>query len=307
MDNSFMRTVKMVFGFGTVGFGILLILSVFFGSWYTISEQERGIILRNGAYARTVEPGLGFKIPIIDSLVTYDLKEITAKWPAGSMQTYSKDLQVGDVQAAVTYYIKPDQVEAIYRRYGTVENIFLRIIQPRTEAIFKNVFGTFTAYSAVQDRPILNQKFQEAIQAALKDEPFVIKTAQITDVSFSKAFDQSIDDRMKAEVEVARLKQNWEREKVQADIVRTQASAKADAVRFEAQAAADSTKLRGEADAFAIAVKAKALADSPNLIALTQAERWNGKLPDTMVPGSALPMLSLNNNSGIGVTGTIAK
>jgi hypothetical protein len=28
-------------------------------------------------------------------------------------------------------------------------------------------------------------------------------------------------------------------------------------------------------------------------VALTQAERWDGKLPTTMVPGGALPMLSV--------------
>ena len=36
-----------------------------------------------------------------------------------------------------------------------------------------------------------------------------------------------------------------------------------------------------------------ALGTNPNLVTLTQAERWDGKLPVTMVPGGALPMLTV--------------
>ena len=39
--------------------------------------------------------------------------------------------------------------------------------------------------------------------------------------------------------------------------------------------------------------RAKALGTNPNLVALVQAERWNGVLPTTMVPGSAVPFVSV--------------
>jgi hypothetical protein len=32
---------------------------------------------------------------------------------------------------------------------------------------------------------------------------------------------------------------------------------------------------------------------NPNLVALVPAERWNGVLPTTMVPGSAVPFVSV--------------
>jgi hypothetical protein len=35
------------------------------------------------------------------------------------------------------------------------------------------------------------------------------------------------------------------------------------------------------------------LASNSNLIALTQAERWNGQLPTTMVPGATVPFLNV--------------
>ena len=59
------------------------------------------------------------------------------------------------------------------------------------------------------------------------------------------AYEKSIDQRMLAEIEVRKLRQNAKREKVQAEIVVTQVKAKADAIRAEAQAAqADAIKFR---------------------------------------------------------------
>ena len=54
-----------------VGIAILFVLglSIVLGSWYTIDQRERGVILRNGKLIGTATPGLGFKIPFIDSIV----------------------------------------------------------------------------------------------------------------------------------------------------------------------------------------------------------------------------------------------
>src|SRR4029078_9391983 len=109
---------------------------------------------------------------------------------------------------------------------------------------------------------------------------------------------------MRSEVEVKTLHQNAEREKVQAQITVTQANAKANAVRAEAQASADALRLNGdaqatnnritgEAEAAAIEARAKALGTNPNLVTLVQAERWNGVLPTTLVPGSSVPFVSV--------------
>jgi regulator of protease activity HflC (stomatin/prohibitin superfamily) len=73
----------------------------------------------------------------------------------------------------------------------------------------------------------------------------------------------------------------------------TQANARANAVRAQAQADADANKRRGEAEAQAIAARGKALGENPSLVSLVQAEKWDGKLPATMVPGGAVPMLGL--------------
>jgi hypothetical protein len=47
------------------------------------------------------------------------------------------------------------------------------------------------------------------------------------------------------------------------------------------------------AEAQAIEARARALAANTNLVQLNAVERWDGKLPGTMLPGSALPFLGV--------------
>jgi regulator of protease activity HflC (stomatin/prohibitin superfamily) len=184
------------------------------------------------------------------------------------------------------------KVDELYTQFGGLRGYADRVLFPSVLAHSKIVFGRFNAVTAIQERGRLSQEVQEAvIQAA--GGPVIIEAVQIENLDFSNEYEKSIEQRMLAEVEVQRLRQNAEREKVQAEIVVTQANARANAVRAQAQAEADAIKLRGDAEAQAIAARGKALGENPSLVSLVQAEKWDGKLPATMVPGGAVPMLGL--------------
>ena len=50
---------------------------IILGSWYTIDQTERGVLLRTGAVIGTAQPGLGFKVPLIDTVEKVSVKTIT--------------------------------------------------------------------------------------------------------------------------------------------------------------------------------------------------------------------------------------
>ncbi len=268
----------------------LLALTVIGGSFYTIDSGDRGVILRNGAVVGTAEPGLGFKLPIIDSV-----KEISVRSDARRYQdvaAYSKDQQTADLIVSVSYRLPADQVEQIYSEYGGEEGVLTRLLDRQVYNEVKNVFGKYNAVTAINERGRLVADMQTALQTIVKG-PIIIESFQIENIDFSNAYEDSIEARMLAEVEVQKVKQNAEREKVQAQIVVTQAQAQADAQLAQAKAAAEATRLRGDAEAAAIRAKSDALRDNAGLIALTQAEKWDGKLPTTMIPGSTVPFMDV--------------
>ncbi|MBO0127225.1 MULTISPECIES: prohibitin family protein [Agrobacterium] len=287
---------------GIVG---LAALSIVFGSWYTIDQGERGVILRYGAIAGTAEPGLGFKLPVIDSIVRISVQSQSKVYE--HMEAYSRDQQPATVKLSVNYRIPVDQVASVYEQYGSEEGLLGRLVERKVFEESKTVFGRFNAVTAIQERGRLNQEIAQAIQDSVRG-PVIVDSVQIENIDFSDAYEASIEQRMLAEVEVQKLRQNAEREKVQAEITvtranadadarRAEAQAQADAVRLQAQADAEAIRLRGDAEAQAIKARGDALRDNPGLVSLTQAEKWDGRLPTTMLPNGALPMINLDEKT----------
>ena len=268
----------------------LFALTIVGGSFYTIDSGDRGVVLRNGAVVGTAEPGLGFKLPIIDTV-----KEISVRANARRYEgvaAYSKDQQTAELVVSVNYRLPADQVEKIYSEYGGEEGVLTRLLDRQVYNEVKNVFGKYNAVTAINDRGRLVADVQTAIQAIVKG-PIIIESVQIENIDFSNVYEDSIEARMLAEVEVQKVKQNAEREKVTAEITVIQAQAEADAQLARATAEAEATRIRGEAEASAIKAKADALRDNAGLIALTQAERWNGQLPTTMIPDATVPFMNM--------------
>jgi regulator of protease activity HflC (stomatin/prohibitin superfamily) len=280
---------------GLVTFGLiaLVTLTIIFGSWYTIDQTQRGVLLRNGALVEVVQPGLHFKWPWIEAVYKVDMQTHTKT--VDKMEAYSADQQPANLRVSVTLHVAPDKVAEMYSRFGGDYDAALqRIISPHINQQTKVVFGQYSAAKAISARAQLNADASAALTEAIAYDPvFAIESVQIEDISFSPDYIRSVEARMQAEVEVQRQQQNLAQEKIKADIAVTQATGRANSVRAEAQAQADATVLRGNAEAAAIKAKADALASNSNLIALTQAEKWDGKLPTTMVPGSAVPFLNV--------------
>lgn len=61
-----MSDVRGVVGYVVAALVALIVLVVAGGSFYTIDQGQRGVILRTGKVVDTADPGLGFKLPIVE-------------------------------------------------------------------------------------------------------------------------------------------------------------------------------------------------------------------------------------------------
>jgi regulator of protease activity HflC (stomatin/prohibitin superfamily) len=275
---------------GLFGLIALIGVSTLFGSFYTVDEGERGVELRAGKITGTALPGLNFKLPFVDSVKFIDVKNGAQTFT--KLSAYSKDQQTAFMNVSVNFHVDPTQVEEIYAKYGSIEQLLVKTINRQVPQQVENVFGAFNAVKVVQDR----QTFVSAVDKAVKDAtvgtPLIVDSVQVENIDFSEAYEQAIAARMKAEVEVKTREQNLAMEQIQASINVTKAQAVADSNLAIAKAEASAITLRGNAEAGAIKVRAAALESNANLVELTKAERWDGKLPTTMLPNGAVPFLT---------------
>lgn len=276
---------------GAVVSGIMgiLVMSVLLGSFYTIDESERGVQLRNGKVIGIANPGLEFKLPFIDSVEKISIQTFTVKY--NQLQAYSKDQQTAQVNVSVTFNVPPADVVSVYTNFGTIDALADRVLSRQVPTQVENVFGQYNAVNAVQNRVKLVSDIRTAIKTSVNG-PINIVDVQVENIDFSDDYERSIALRMKAEVEVKTREQMLATEQVQAQIAVTQAQAQADSQLAKAKAEAQAITLRGNAEAEAIKARAAALAQNGNLVELVKAERWDGKLPTTMLPNGTVPFLT---------------
>lgn len=290
----------------------LAFIMVVFGGWYTVDQGERAVLLRNGAVVSMSEPGLHFKLPWVEDYVRINVQQHSLRWAcvrdtAGgmnalcssgdlpAMQAYSQDQQPADLRVSVNYHVPVAEAANVYSNYGSVEALADRIIARKAPQAVKTVFGQFTAVSVIQDRAKFNAEVADGVAKAI-DGPVIIDSVQVEDVSFSSSYEQTVEARMVAQVEVQKREQELAQKKIEAQITVTQAQAQADSALAIAKANAEAVRIQGDAQASAIKARAAALADNPLLVQLTASERWNGVLPSTMLPGSALPFISVTSH-----------
>lgn len=275
-----------------IGIVALIAVIIVFNGFFTVDQGYRGVHLRLGAVVGIAQPGLGFKVPFIDRVVM--LRTQTNSKVYDRMEAYSRDQQLAELRMSVTYRLAPDMVDNIYATFGSEDGMVNRLIDRRVNELARTVFGQFNAVEAIQQRGSLNQQIYDEVLRAIGDTPSVIiESVQVEDVAFSSAYEQSVEARMMAEVEVQRRSQELEQEMIQAQIVVTQAQGRADARVAEATAQAEATRLAGDAEASAIRARGDALRENPEVIALVTAENWDGILPTTMLPGGTVPFISV--------------
>jgi len=274
-----------VFRLGLGLLGGLVIAYVVFGAWYQVDQGERAVVLRFGELVGESGPGLHFKFPWVDAVRKITVQNQNKQYR--NLEAYSRDQQPANITVSVTYVVADPS--AVYTQYGDLEGAVMRLIDPRLTAGVKTIFGQYDAVRAIQERAALNTDFDAAVTSAIDGGPINILSVQIENIDFSDAYEQSVEQRMLAQVEIQRREQNLRTTEVEAQIARTRAEGEAEAIR-----------LRGEAEAAAIRARADALRANADLVQLQAVEKWDGKLPTTMVPSTALPFIDLQPSTRTG-------
>lgn len=269
---------KVLFSISSTLIALALFLTLM-GSWYTVDEGERAVVLRFGQVVGESGPGLHFKFPWVNSVAVITVQNQNRRYTP--LEAYSRDQQPANLSVSVTF--RTADPTMLYSQYGDLDGAILRLVDPRSMAGVKTIFGQYDAVRAIQDRTALNADVTNAVTSAITG-PIEIVSVQIENIDFSDAYEQSVEQRMLAQVQIQQREQNLRTTEVEAQIARTRAEGEANAIR-----------LRGEAEAAAIQARANALRANQDLVQLQAVEKWDGKLPTQMIPGGTLPFINLGN------------
>ncbi len=264
----------------------LVILTVVFGSFGTISAGERGVKTQLGKVVGTVQPGFYVKLPLVQDVYAMNVKTLTINYDKGgdngdnketdtNLFGASKDLQDVYIGIVVNYHVDPTKVIEIYSQYNSVENYQANVIEPIIRKTVKSLSAQYTAEELVTKRTEFNDKVTASLNDQFIEKSAIFEQANITNFEFSPEFTKAIEAKVTAVQNAEAAKNKLEQVKFEADQTIAKAQADAEAIRIQAQA----INSQGGAD----------------YVQLQAIAKWNGILPTQMIPGSTVPFINLKN------------
>ena len=262
----------------------IILLAIVLSSFGTISAGERGVKTRFGAVVGTLQEGLYFKLPFFEKVAKMEVKTRTVNYDkngaegdsedTSQLSGASKDLQDVWIGVMVNYHINPEKVAEIFSQYRSVETYEANVIEPVIREVVKSTSAQYTAEELVTKRAEYSDKVNVILQERFMAKDSILERFSVTNFEFSRAFTQAIETKVTATQNAEAAKNKLEQ------------------IKFEAQQQIETAK----AEAESIRIKAQAVTQQggKDYVQLQAIEKWNGVLPNQMVPGSTVPFINLN-------------
>lgn len=280
--------MKSSFGF-VVAIVALAIIAVVSGAMFQVAQTEQALVLRFGAPVAgrglVTDPGLHFKIPLIETVVRIDNRILDLESP--KQEVIAADNQRIDVDAFVRYRIV-DPLK-FYQAAGSIRaaNNFLASI---LNSSVRRVLGEATQTQIVRDeRANLTRKIKDQVNNESMNYGIAIIDARLRRADLPREISEKVFSRMqserKREANEYRAQGNEQYQKIT-----SRADRDAIVIRAEAQQQADT--IRGQGDGERNQVFAEVYGKDPDFFAFyrsMQAYDQSFKAGDTRFvtsPGS---------------------
>lgn len=283
-----------------MAFSLLCFIICLIGCIKTVPTGATGIVTTFGKIENiTLDAGIHFMSPW-KKVIKMDNR--TQK-QAIEMQCFSSDIQEVSVIYTVNYQINKDNAQEIYRTIGV--EYFDKIVMPKTLEAVKSIFAKYTAEDLIASRAALSKEIEAILVPGLASQNIQITSTSIENIDFTDAFTNAVEAKQVAEQNKLRAQTEQAQATLEAEaaaerqVIKAQADADAAIVAAKADAevaqiSADSSLYQGEKEATILQRVGEQLERYPNLTKYKYYEKWDGKLPETML-GDSDVILDLNN------------
>ncbi|MEY3219507.1 MAG: FtsH protease modulator HflK [Pseudomonadota bacterium] len=213
-----------------------IVLVVLFISWQIllitlnsfvdiVQQDQKGLYMRLGRYIETVEPGLHFKLPLIDYVTRISVRE--RQGYIEHIDAMTQDNVIIKISLQYTYTISDP------RKYH------LDIIQPDqilTEFVqgkLRDIVNAIPMNEVMKNRTQMNQKIMLELQAKEKDYGVSFKLVQIQGTYPPQEVQEAIKQRMVTEEKTAGAKEEALQKKILADANFYDAQKKTEAEKYQ--------------------------------------------------------------------------
>lgn len=221
-----------------------------------VNPGERGVKVSMGTMDRNLlTAGLQFYNPLTDQIIRYSTKQNTLD---GTAMPLTADQQPITLQYKVLYSIPDDEVLTLYEKYSG--DPYSKLVDPQVQEAFRQIVSQYKADEATRHLNDIRGLILNTVQTNLHGLVKVVDIP-ITHVDLPETLQHAIAQKQVMEQQALQKAYELDKAKREAQI----------------------TIANAEAQARSIQLQSDALSKSPALIEYKKAEKWDGKLPQTVV------------------------
>lgn len=287
--------------------GLVLVGGLVWSTFYTVDEGHVGIVKRFGKAEQQVDPGFHFKVPFMDEVVAI---EVRTRKNVETMSAATAEQMPVKATTVVNWTVARSAAIELYRQYGGLEQFEQRMLDPRLRSASKAGLAEYRAEQLIQNRNAAIRRIEELLEKETANLPIELGDVQLENVILPAKYIQSIETKQTELNLAAAEKHKLERQKLEAqrevntanarrDATKAKADGEAYKIRAEAEAQAYAIEAKGRAEAQAIKAKADAIASNATLVEYTRAQRWNGRLPTTVMGEGQSILWNMQSTSAV--------
>jgi len=242
-----------------VGFIVILLGLLGTNAVFVVTEKERAVLLEFGRVARAnIEPGLHFKLPVINEIIKFDGRVLTSNAPSERFLTLEKKAVIVDSFAK----FKIDDVETYYTATSGDERRASALLAERINNGLRNEISKRTLHEVVSgERDELMHVLTENLNSVAQAELGVtVVDVRVKRIDLPPEVSSSVYNRMNTERDIEAREH---RAKGQELAVGVRADAERQRTVILSDAYSKSEQTRGMGDAIAASNYAKAFSKDP--------------------------------------------
>jgi len=254
---------------GIVSGVAFFLFTIVAAAFTVISAGHTGVQVTFGEVNMTpLSEGVHFVNPL-SSIKDVDVRLQKSQLSGASAGT--KDLQQVHTDIVVQYRLNAAKVPHIYKEFGL--NVDDKVLGPGINEAFKSITGHYTSEELITKRDEVSLAITEHLRTKMAPFNIDVSGVSLVNFGFSADYQKAIESKVIATQNKLKAEQDLERIKVEANSRIAQAKGEAEAISIQAQA----IQSNGGA----------------NYVQLQWIDKWDGKLPTTVLGGDTKTMMNI--------------
>lgn len=277
---------------------VALVVTATSGGLVFVSAQERAVVISaaSGVRDQPLTPGLHWIIPFAESIEpfpisrqTYTMSQSTGEGAVkgdDSVTARTADGQEIYIDASVIYQIDPSKVVQVYIQWAN--RYTDELVRPQARGIIRDTIAQYRVDEVITTkRAEMIQTMTDRMSQKLKENGLLLIDFVLRNVTFSKEYAASVEQKQIAEQQAQQAKFVVESKRQEAEQARQIAQGAADSAVIKAKGDAEARLIQADAEAKSLQLIAEAIKNNPDLLNYQYISKLSPNLQVMLVPNNS--------------------